>query len=197
MVACLSICGAILNYLAGTVKLQYRDDSQISILPAITLPAIIPIVGILYWFLTAPALRFGAGYFWALGLLGLCAGAYRFCRINLTRNHHSVTQKAMLIGSNALIAGLVLITVMQDTNPGVLGRENLLSAVGRTVLTLRPFPAVETRSISQSGITLLAPVKGDQCWDSDLPCTPYSTDGLGIATRENGMPLMFYAADSE
>jgi len=166
-------------------------------LSAITLTAIIPIVGILYWFLTAPDLRFGEGYFWALGVLVLCVGAVRFCRIYFAEGHHGVTQKAMLIGSSALIAGLVLITVMQDTNPDVLGRGDLLPAVGRTVLTVRPFPTVETRSISRSGITLLTPVNGEQCWDSDLPCTPDSIDGLGIATRENGMPLMFYASDSE
>jgi len=49
---------------------------------------------------------------------------------------------------------------------------------------VQPLPVVSlVQQKTNSGLMILTPVKGDQCWDSDLPCTPYFNSKLSFKNR--------------
>jgi hypothetical protein len=49
-----------------------------------------------------------------------------------------------------------------------------------------PFPQSETKILeTRSGLEVRVPVKGDQCWDAPLPCTPYFNNELELRKKEN------------
>ena len=41
-------------------------------------------------------------------------------------------------------------------------------------------------------ITIYTPAKGDQCYDTPLPCTPYFNANLKIIFDKNNNPRMFW-----
>jgi hypothetical protein len=48
-----------------------------------------------------------------------------------------------------------------------------------------PMPTVELKEfVTNSGLILYVPQKGDQCWDAPLPCTPYPK--LNLRLRKEG-----------
>jgi hypothetical protein len=106
-----------------------------------------------YWFITAPDVRFGSGYLTTGGLLALsvvCA-AY-FPETDVMRR---LTVRTVALSALLGIAGLV-----QWGNRW----------------TIQPMPAVVAR-MAPGGksiwVTQSDQQGGDQCWDHQLPCTPY------------------------
>ena len=39
---------------------------------------------------------------------------------------------------------------------------------------------------THSGLKIYAPIKGEQCWDSPLPCAPYPDRVKSLRLRRNG-----------
>jgi multisubunit Na+/H+ antiporter MnhB subunit len=109
-------------------------------------------IGLTYWFFSAPDVRFGSGYLAATGMLGLAIACEAYFRHFLGTNFaHRLTLEAvaasMLIGA----AGVV--------------------KYGNTWAIQNP-PAFVTMA-APGGTQIWVPREVDQCWNQQLPCTPY------------------------
>jgi len=104
---------------------------------------------LIYWFVSAPDVRFGSGYLAVAGMLGLsfaCASQF---------NQADVARRLLL---EAIAVSIVVGAVS-------------LFRFGNT-WTIKDRPSFETR-IAPGGKSVAVPLEGDQCWDHPLPCTPY------------------------
>jgi hypothetical protein len=105
-----------------------------------------------YWFFTAPNVRFGGGYLATAGILGLSvACTFYFPGIDVMRR-------------------LILEAVALSALLGSLG----FARYGNT-WTIKDRPAVVMRTApgGKPDWVIRIPVASDQCWDWQLPCTPY------------------------
>jgi len=138
------------------------------------LPAIVAFVGLLFWFFTAPDPRFGEGYLRALYLLPAIPGIYRFYM-----PHESLVRN---ISRYAAIA-LSLLILLYSHPQNVIGR-----MASRDFLLRQPtIPIANVKEIwTDTGVRILIPIEGDQCWNADLPCTPYYSPELRIINDRNG-----------
>jgi hypothetical protein len=136
--------------------------------------------GLIFWFLEAPAMRFGEPAIWTaaatLGTLGALDFLNRPGRIRIA------------------LTGLLLLTAWA-AHPRLFWISYFRPSVGvRTFLRL-PAPKL-TPHQTTSGLTINMPVETNQCWDAPLPCSPYFHDTLhlrqagklerGFASGESG-----------
>jgi hypothetical protein len=141
--------------------------------------------GLLFWFLEAPAMRFGEPLMWTAGAtLGTFAALQFMDRPGRIR---------MALGS------LLLLTAWA-AHPRLFWSSYFRPSVGvRTFLRL---PSAKLRAHkTASGLTVYVPVETNQCWDAPLPCSYYFHDGLrlrepgkverGFASESSGAPVMW------
>ena len=113
------------------------------------------VLGLAFWFWSAPDPRYQGSVTWVLAAFMLV----------LSLQHQRAWALPLILGHGAMIlAGLV--------NPIDVIRTYKDASVARQV----PMMARETRS----GLKLNIPVQGDQCWDAELPCTPYYSPRLAL-----------------
>jgi hypothetical protein len=106
-------------------------------------------IGLAFWFFTAPDPRFVWHILWLMGLgLGMIAIGYE-----------KLWQLARPI--------MLLLTI------GMLIDYILLPRNGLNVQFSAYEPTILTTFTTDSGLVLNVPMTGDQCWDAPLPCTPY------------------------
>jgi len=125
-------------------------------------------VGLLGWFAIAPGLRFASGQFWILAV-----------STALVLLSSSVASRGMPGRTQIVIAFMVL-------------NASVLWALARNPPVLLPFsgagfgPIPTARLVKQKtvhGLAVWTPREGDQCWDSQLPCTPYFDSTLDFVGR--------------
>ena len=118
--------------------------------------------GILYWFFTAPDPRFAH----ALFLLLLCSAFFI-----LMMRLYELTGTVFGITINIGIFILCMLYVFP------INQINLSP-------NFPNYPAIPTTALvekqTDSGLKVYVPAKGDQCWDSPLPCTPYFNPALRL-----------------
>jgi hypothetical protein len=134
--------------------------------------------GLLFWFLEAPAMRFGEPLMWTGGAtLGTFAALHFLDRPGKIR---------MALG------GLLLLTAWAS-HPRLFWSSYFRPSVGvRTFLRL---PAARLRAHkTASGLTVYVPMETNQCWDAPLPCSYYFHDGLRL--REPGKLERGFASES-
>src|SRR5216683_645714 len=120
--------------------------------------------GLLFWFLEAPAMRFGEPVIWTAGAtLGSFAALHFLNRPGRIR---------------IALAGLLLLTAWA-AHPRLFWSSYFRPSVGvRTFLRL---PEAKLRlHQTTSGLTVHVPVETNQCWDAPLPCSPYFYDTLHL-----------------
>lgn len=141
--------------------------------------------GLIFWFLTAPSLRF------AFPLLWLMAAT---CVVQTWQLHSSRGDSA---ARGALAVGLIIGALPLAFPFGrVLLREGLepwpvLRRFSYTVVTrpgpdrgLHPMERSEIDTfITASGLTLNTPANGMLCWDAPIPCTPHPAPNLRLRRR--------------
>ncbi len=130
----------------------------------IPLPAF---VGLIAWFFTAPDVRFSHAIFWILPVSTL------FVLLKMAAGKRTIPLAIVLI--------LFFIVNANTLQPLINhGKEFLkINRAGYQVITTSDLKRKETLS----GLQVWTPVKGDQCWDSPLPCTPYFNPGLTFQDR--------------
>jgi len=135
--------------------------------------------GVIFWFLNAPAPRFGAGYFWALAILCLSSGGLYLLR-DVKKEIFALAAFALkLIVVSFALAGFVRFSAdIFNSAP------NLLIPPGV------PQAAIMTRP-SNNGIIYYAPTRDYQCWDAPLTCTPSSSSQLNIYKSRDGEVRLF------
>jgi hypothetical protein len=123
------------------------------------------LVGIAFWFLISPDMRFGQFAIWTTaGTLG----AWGIVSVTLGRR---------AVYSRAVFAMLMLSLVWCLVSFGWL--EPYRSLLTARELQPLPKPDLIVRHTS-SGVAGFVPAHGNQCWDAPLPCTPYFDDTLRL-----------------
>lgn len=147
----LSLLGALWGWRGGGLPPFRRREAWL-FLP--------PVLGLAFWFFSAPNIRFAGAAFWWLGAAGLV-----FARPGEGMRRWL----AVLVGLAA--AGIWL---------GMLCMGGL-RALPAAQSGLLPIPATETREfVTTSGLRLNVPLDEDRCWVAPLPCTPYPDPRLEL-----------------
>jgi hypothetical protein len=154
------------------------------------LVGLVILLGCVSWFLTAPDLRFGAGYLWSASLWPLTAGL-----VLLSAQARPTTQPRLnwrFVVGFGLAAGLaaaawvgainVIAGHTEPLRPGDLAARDLPAG-------LAPDHEVVP---SANGEPIYRPRRGDQCWFIRLPCTPYRASDLHIVRRADGQVAAIY-----
>lgn len=113
-----------------------------------------PLASLIFWFFSAPDLRFAGAAFWVLGAGVLALALHTARRYTLA----------------AAISIVLLLLVIGGGTP--------LIAPAPTTGTY-PLPTVPVREqTNRNGTSILIPRRGDQCWAAALPCAPVLRNGL-------------------
>jgi len=141
----------------------------------------VPLIGcIAIWLVAAPDLRFGGGYFWALGASVLSAGACQLPRVDLSSRLIRICYGSLV----ALVAAGLFIGMAFAVLPP------LNSLADRPIRgLLLTWPAIPSAQVSThytlEGVPISVPAK-DQCWLAPLPCTPSFKEDLRILLTSHG-----------
>jgi len=129
-----------------------------------------PVIGLLFWFFSAPGSRFVNGLFYILSICSALLFLKSIQAINKKRFYLNITLIVFLIiNYHSILYGL--------NNKHKL---KSISYSGWHSINKVPLDQNETLS----GLLLYIPKSGDQCWDSPLPCTPYYNKNLMIRTQD-------------
>jgi hypothetical protein len=122
------------------------------------------LAGLVFWFVEAPAIRFGEPILWAAAAtLGTFAALPLFDQP---------------IKKRFVILALLLMTAWA-AHPRLLWNSYFRPSVSvQTILRLPQARVVPHRT--SSGLTVYVPVETNQCWDAPLPCSPYFNDTLRL-----------------
>jgi hypothetical protein len=124
------------------------------------------LVGAVFWFATSPAFRFGLFAIWTTtGTLGAWA------IVSLQSVLPRLARTRMIL--TGLFALSIWCLISFGWKPPY---ERLLASPA--VMSL-PESSLITRQ-TQSGLTVQVPKEGNQCWDAQLPCTPYFDETLRL-----------------
>ena len=127
----------------------------------------VPIASLIFWFFTAPDIRFAGASMWLLGGGVTVLSALR-CRAStqILVSTIFLLLLSLVFGTSALYRGL---WVPPGPDHG-----------------FHPIPAVDTYEfVTTSGLIVNVPETGDQCWDVPLPCTPYPDPNLRLLDGEH------------
>ncbi|OGW76172.1 MAG: hypothetical protein A2Z72_00670 [Omnitrophica bacterium RBG_13_46_9] len=166
-------------------------------------PFILPaILGIIYWFFTAPHPRFADSFFWILGI-----GVF----ILAIDDWVSFNRLARLYFVLCLACALCFfIQGKKDFAKVLICEKNIAKAFGQLCIKNVVFQGKDkfgfhsvpqpdlTEFRTDSGLILYVPREGDQCWNAPLPCTPYPRPYYRLR-REGDMRYGFnaYPRDEE
>ncbi len=139
--------------LLGLLMWIVRHNRRFVSLP--TLLLISPLGWLIFWFFTAPAIRFAGAAFWLLGTSVLVLGA----------TGASGWQRRA-------VAGLAVSLVALSFVYGLARQPLLIPASSAYVLPPLPKPEI-VQFTTNSGWVLNVPAEGYNCWGAPLPCTPY------------------------
>lgn len=183
-------------------------------------PSAISIGGVLFWFFTAPAVRFGYGYLHSASLLVFGFSLYMFVEwlegivrrvvvIEPGRLALLVFGAAVLFRARADIylflvvgVGMILFIKRDKRYFGIaVGFALFITLVfnpylsdyfGENLFIGERVPAVRTlERRTDEGVVVNKPVGTDQCWDSPLICTPYFDSAMKIEFSPDGTPRIF------
>jgi hypothetical protein len=155
----------LLFVLVGSVTAIIRKMHQVRGSPPQWLWPLVPSMGgLIFWFLEAPAIRFGEPVIWTAGAT---LGAFAAVHLLGRRGRIQMT-----------LAGLVLLTAWA-AHPRLFWGSYFRPSVGvRTFLRLPEARVTPHQTVS--GLTVYVPVETNQCWDAPLPCSPYFYETLHL-----------------
>src|SRR6266851_4935664 len=156
---------ALMGGVAGIIRMRRQNRGALPQWLWLLAPSL---GGLIFWFLEAPAMRFGEPLMWTAGAtLGAFAALHFLDRPGRIR---------------IALAGLLLLTAWA-AHPRLFWGSYFRPSVGvRTFLRLPEAKLTPHQTIS--GLTVNVPVETNQCWDAPLPCSYYFHDTLRL--REPG-----------
>ena len=123
---------------------------------SIVLPAL---VGLAYWFFSAPDPRFAAGMFF---ILSACSTLLLFSSL------HS------MIGRRTYVVCMCVVFVVANVHFWAYLVKHGRAITSISVSGWHPVkPIALDQKVTVSGLSVYTPTTGDQCWDSPLPSTPH------------------------
>jgi hypothetical protein len=133
----------------------------------ILLPFLPCVLGLAYWFFTAPDPRFAGSSFWIIGVYSLII---LFITIVRSRFLSLVCSAILPLCLVVIIYGEKRTPVDPNINIGPNG--------------FGAIPSVAVKEYrTRSGLTLYVPVSADQLWNSRLPSTPYPAPNIELRGR--------------
>lgn len=139
-----------------------RTMLWVSLLPAI--------ISLLFWFVTAPDLRFAGASFWILGASSVILALNSLTQVSCLS---SLKTTSLSLGILGLSLALAIISFRYYAPSPLInkpGEANGFHSVSQAKL--------ET-FVTDYGLVLYVP-DGEQCWWGKLPCTPYPKDNLRL-----------------
>jgi hypothetical protein len=157
--------------------LKFIKKSKVLIPFPLALSILIGMLGLVYWFVSAPAVRFGEGYFWIFA--GTASAPPILMLISDNRRRYFIAVLIMLVIVFCLrgIQG-------QISPPYLLTSAELISPPKAT-----PRQSLITVVVNNGQIPPLAvfkPITSNQCGNSPLPCSPYISENSAIRLRISG-----------
>jgi hypothetical protein len=129
------------------------------------------VLGLIYWFWTAPTPRFANAIFMLLSISS---------SLILLTSLQRVTRKRIFMLSFILVFALTNVVYISY----FFIHFNAISNVSLSGwYPTQNYPL--TVQTTKSGLSVYVPVNGNQCGDSPLPCTPYLDDSLRLRDRGN------------
>jgi hypothetical protein len=125
------------------------------------------IVGIAFWFVTAPDPRFGRAFFWMTSIAAGLVFLGSIQPLPEARRYRLVTIALFVALNVPFLAYAFTKSGPRLTRISLAGWQH----VWRAHLDMRQ---------TTSGLTLYVPRKGVSCWDSPIPCTPYFNPDLAL-----------------
>ena len=126
------------------------------------------VIGIAYWFWTAPDLRFANALFFAIPM---CSA------LLLVLSVQSLVSRRTLLIIICVVFGVVNVPIARY----FVTKSWSWSITGISLTGWQPVPSVPmTRRVTSSGLTVYTPVSGHVCWDSPLPATPFVNGQLRL-----------------
>ena len=130
-----------------------------------------PVAGVLFWFWSAPAPRFGTPFLWLL--------AVWLWAIAISRMQTLIDTAIAATLLNGAIAAVCISSFAVE--PVVWIREVPTNG-------FRPVPeAAITKVVSRSGVKIRVPRKDRRCWDTPLPSSPYVDPALEFLHPDQGL----------
>jgi hypothetical protein len=124
------------------------------------------VIGLLFWFFTAPDPRFAHALFWCLSL---SAAALFLCSIQpLLKKHWFMI----------VMCGVFIIANLHFIRNAVKMRYRLKEVSSSGWHSIMPAPLIQKQT--SSGLVVFTPQSDVTCWDSPLPCTPYFNPALRL-----------------
>lgn len=160
----------IITYLVGVLVaflLYVRQPDSRKIFRNLFFVSFPILIGLLSWFLLAPELRFANALFW---ILPVSASYMILAKLSSLGKLNNVIIIVIFLLLNANIASIIIKAPRPLTN---LQTEGYIP-IKEVNLVAR---------VTKSGLEILTPVEGDQCWDSKIPCTPYFNNRLKFIDR--------------
>ncbi|MFT5695121.1 MAG: hypothetical protein ACI9QQ_001096 [Myxococcota bacterium] len=137
-------------------------------------------LGVIVWFAAAPDPRFLGGALWALSASLLSS---QFPRDELQAAHRFGQRCILALVGLVVLTYLGFVIYMGGATGGAFIRPGPIQ--GRY-----PVKKIATNSFAtQHGLTLNVPARGDQCWEAELPCTPYPAPRLRRQDGDRGFEL--------
>jgi hypothetical protein len=172
--------------LAGFYHITTKSQPKVSRVPWLFL--LPTIVSLIFWFLTAPNLKFVGGLFWVLaaGTITLAAPELD----NSARRQLFRFAGAASFSIFAMAAGLSALSVVGGKSAALMlmqKNKNPLKAFHTLYIESGFEPAPQgdwTTFVTHSGLTIYVPQNGTQCWDAPLPCARRALPNLRL--RQEG-----------
>jgi hypothetical protein len=134
--------------------------------------------GAIFWFLTAPAPRFGFAILWSVAAATVAQWAGRY--------EHTARVLAVPTAFALSLLPLVFPVPERDYFNTMISRVAVLPGPDHG---LHPYPRVALYVFTtDSGLALNVPMRNDLCFDSPLPCTPHPASNLSLVHARDGRP---------
>lgn len=161
--------GSGIIFLIYTFRKRRHKDKRILFLAMVPLWA-----ALIFWFVMSPGLRFADPFFYLLALAG-------FLPIIVILNGPRGISHG-LIGALIVVINLPILFSIVQYSPAII--LDIFGGAGQ-------IPTVELRTyMTDTGVEIITPVKGNQCWDSPLPATPYRN--LKLSLRKDTVQSGFF-----
>jgi hypothetical protein len=132
---------------------------------------IVPVASIIYWFFSAPDVRFVGSAFWVLAVGSLVVAA------------HKLKISSSELG-NYQFSALLLVLLFLYVSP--LSEPIMAVNQSSTSEAVAAIPKAVTKAVDvEHGSVVYVPIEGQQCWNAPLPCTPAVQPFLQFRDPEN------------
>jgi hypothetical protein len=121
------------------------------------------ITGLLFWFLEAPGLRFASAMIWTTAAT---VGALGF----------AISSEVLKPQLPRVFAGGIFLATLWCGFGWPHSYKIIKSVHGFVALPVAPVAARQ----AQSGLVVYVPIRGNQCWNATIPCTPYFSQTLRL-----------------